>query len=172
MAIIAKGVLSSRIREIGKTKDAMRNDIQEVLVSVAYQAFMGNPNHANELLDEVKDTVVISGITRWLEIHAPLRVKKGLFVINKAALKKAHVVDESTFAPLEAEMVKVKWWELGKAQKAESIFESASYISDAFKRMVAQLNKHGAPDLANEVASLEKLLYSTNSYKTAVGAKG
>ena len=36
MAIIAKAVLSSRIETVRKSKAALRADIQDVLVSVAY----------------------------------------------------------------------------------------------------------------------------------------
>ena len=64
MALIAKAVLSSRIETVRKSKAALRADIQEVLVSVAYQATQGNPNYANDLLDAVRDTINIHGITR------------------------------------------------------------------------------------------------------------
>ena len=76
MALIAKAVLSSRIETVRKPKAALRGDIQEVLVSVAYQAALGNPNYANDLLDAVRDTVNIKGVTRWLETFAPLVVRK------------------------------------------------------------------------------------------------
>ena len=87
MALIAKAVLSSRINVVKKSKDALRADIQEVLVSVAYQATQGNPNYANELLDAVRDTVNIKGVTMWLETFAPLVVRQDKFVINKGMAK-------------------------------------------------------------------------------------
>ena len=98
MALIAKGVLSSRIQNVRKTKEAFRDDVQEILVSCAYQAAMGNPNYANELLDAVRDTVHIKGLTLWMETYAPLVVRQDKFQINKGMAKTMHVTSEADFA--------------------------------------------------------------------------
>lgn len=168
MALIAKGVLSSRIAGARKSKEAFRSDVQDILPSIAYQAAMGNPNYANELLDAVRDTVHLRSLTMWLETYAPLVVRKDRFEINKGMAKTMHVTDEASFAEYEREMVKVAWWTMAPLQKAESIFEPATYTSEAFERIAKMLNKHGQPDLAKDVLELQKELFAKASYKAAV----
>ena len=165
MALIANAVLSSRIANIRRNKDALRLDVQEVLVSVAYQAARGNANPANELLEAVRDTVNIKGITLWLETFAPLIVRKDAFAINKGMAKTMHVTDEASFAQYEVEMRKVNWWDMAPPQKAKSIFEAGNYLDGAFDRMAKQLNNHGKPDLANRVAELLKELHASPEWK-------
>ena len=165
MALIAKAVLSSRIETVRKSKAALRADIQEVLVSVAYQAAMGNPNYANELLEAVRDTINIHGVTRWLETFAPLVVRKDKFEINKGMAKTMHVTCEDDFAEYEREMRKVNWWEMAPAQKAVSMFAADEYIENAFERMATKLNKEGDPDLAAALRALLPELYSTDAWK-------
>ena len=94
MALIAKAVLSARIANLRKAKEAMRADVQEVLVSVAYQACLGNANWANELLEAARDTINIKPLTMWLETFAPLVVRQDKFAINKGA-RKAMGVEKS-----------------------------------------------------------------------------
>lgn len=171
MALIAKGVLSSRIKSVGKTKEAFRDDIQEILVSCAFQAAMGNPNFANELLNEVRDTVHIKGLTLWLETFAPLVVRKEAFSINKGMAKTMHVTDEASFAPYEAEMRKVKWWEMAAPQRATSVFDPAEYSVAGLERMAKKLNDNGQPDLANVVLGFVKELSVSAPYKKVVEAQ-
>lgn len=165
MALIAKAVLSSRIEGVRKSKDALRADIQEVLVSVAYQAAMGNPNYANELLEAVRDTVNIKGVTMWLETFAPLVVRQDKFVINKGMAKTMHVTCEADFAEYEREMRKVNWWEMAPAQKAVSMFAADEYIESAFERMAKKLNAEGDPELAAALRGLLPELYSTEAWR-------
>ena len=165
MALIAKAVLSSRIETVRKSKAALRADIQEVLVSVAYQAAMGNPNYANELLDAVRDTINIHGVTRWLETFAPLVVRKDKFEINKGMAKTMHVTCEADFDEYEREMRKVNWWEMAPAQKAESLFAADEYVEHAIERMAKKLNAEGKPDLAAAIKGLLPELYSTEAWK-------
>lgn len=165
MAIIAKAVLSSRIAGLRKAKEALRADVQEILVSIAYQAARGNPNWANELMEAARDTISIKPLTRWLETFAPLVVSKGEFAINKGARKSMGVTDEGSFAEYEVEMRKVGWWEMAAPQKAASIFAAGMYIDGAFERMVKNLNKEGCPDLANTIKALLPELYSSEAWK-------
>ena len=165
MALIAKAVLSSRIATVKKSKDALRADIQEVLVSVAYQAALGNPNYANDLLEAVRDTINIHGVTRWLETFAPLVVRQDTFVINKGMAKTMHVTSEAEFAEYEREMRKVNWWEMAPAQKAVSMFAADEYIENAIERMAKKLNAEGKPDLAAAIKGLLPELYSTDAWK-------
>lgn len=167
MALIAQGVLSNRINELRKTKEAFRSEVQDVLVTVAYQAAMGNPNYANELLEAVRDTLHIKPLTMWLETFAPLVIRKDAFVINKGMAKTMAVTCEADFAQYESDMRKVNWWDMCAPQKASSIFDAGSYIESAFTRMAKELNKNGQPDLANEVAGLIKTLYGTEAWKAA-----
>lgn len=171
MALIAKGVLSVRIAGVRKAKEAFREEVQELLVSCAYQAAMGNPNYANELLDAVRDTVHIKGLTLWCETFAPLVVRQDKFQINKGMAKTMHVTNEADFAPYEAEMRKSKWWEMAAPQKAKSVFDAVDYTTDALDRIAVKLNKEGAPDLARLVADMARDLASKDAYKAAVAAK-
>ena len=171
MALIAKGVLSSRITAVKASKEAFREDVQEVLVSCAYQAALGNANYANELLDAVRDTIYIKGLTIWLETYAPLRVSQDKFIINKGMAKTMHVVDEESFAPYEAEMRKVRWWEMTAQQKARSVFDAVDYVGDALDRISAKLQKEGAPDLAHLVAEMARELATKEEFKAAVEHK-
>lgn len=165
MALIAKSVLSSRIAAVRKSKEAFRADVQEILVSVAYQACLGNANWANEILDAVRDTVNIKGVTMWLETYAPLIVSKGDFAINKGARKSMGVTNEASFAEYEAEMRKVGWWEMAAPQKATSIFAPDEYIEKAIERMAKKLNDEGQPDLAAAIQALMPELYSSAAWK-------
>jgi hypothetical protein len=166
MALIASGVLSSRIAGLRKSKEAFRSEVQEVLVSCAYQAARGNPNYANELLEAVRDTVNIKGVTLWLETFAPLVVRQDKFVINKGMAKTMAVSCDADFAEYEVECRKVNWWEMAPAQKATSMFEPDTYIEQAFERMAKNLNKEGCPDLAAALRGLLPNLYSTEAWQT------
>jgi hypothetical protein len=171
MPLIAKGVLSSRIANVKKSKEAFRTDVQEVLISCAFQAAMGNPNYANELLEAVRDTVHIKGLTLWLETYAPLVVRQDKFVINKGMAKTMHVTCEADFSEYEKEMSKVNWWEMAAPQKATSVFDAVDYTTEGLQRMADKLHKNGAPDLANEVKALLTILATKEAYKAAVAAK-
>lgn len=168
MALIAKGVLSARIASVKKAKDAFREDIQEILVSCAYQAAMGNPNYANELLEVVRDTVHIKGLTLWCETFAPLVVRHDKFQINKGMAKTMHVTDEESFRPYEAEMRKSKWWEMVPPQKAKSVFDGIEYLGSAMERVAKKLNDEGQPDLAKLVQQMAAELATKEAYKAAV----
>ena len=165
MAIIAKAALSARIASIRKAKEAFREDVQEVLVSVAYQACLGNANWANELLESVRDTINIKPLTMWLETFAPLVVRNDAFAINKGMAKTMHVQCEADFAEYEVEMRKVGWWEMAAPQTATSIFAPDEYIEKAIGRMVKNLNKEGCPDLANAIKALLPELYSSDAWR-------
>ena len=165
MAIIAKAVLSARIAGLRKAKEALRADVQEILVGVAYQACLGNANWANELLEAARDTINIKPLTMWLETFAPLVVRQDKFAINKGARKAMGVENELDFAEYEVEMRKANWWEMTPPQKATSIFAPDEYIDGAFERMVKNLNKEGCPDLANAVKALLPELYSSDAWR-------
>ena len=165
MALIAKAVLSARIANLRKAKEAMRADVQEVLVSVAYQACLGNANWANELLEAARDTINIKPLTMWLETFAPLVVRQDKFAINKGAAKSMHVTDEASFAEYEVDMRKANWWEMTPPQKATSIFAADEYIDGAFERMAKTLNKEGQPDLANAIKALLPELYAGEAWR-------
>ena len=133
MALIAKGVLSSRIANYVESQRVSREDLQEVLVSIAYQAALGNPNWANELLTKVQAvrSVHLKPLTMWLETYAPLVIRKEQFEINKGMAKTMHVTDEASFAEYEKETRKVNWWEMVAPQKAKSIFDPVEYSVEA-----------------------------------------
>ena len=165
MAIIKASALKTAIANVRKNKEAFRAEVQEVIVAVAYQACLGNANWANEILDAVRDTANIKGITMWLETYAPLIVSKGEFAINKGARKSMGVTDEASFAEYEVEMRKVGWWEMVAPQKATSIFAPDEYIEKAIERMAKKLNDEGQPDLAAAIQALMPELYSSEAWK-------
>ncbi len=171
MALIAKGVLSQRIQNVRKAKEAFRDDVQDVLVSCAYQATRGNTNYANELLEAVRDTVHIKPLTMWLETFAPLVVRQDKFVLNKGMAKTMHVTDEASFAEYEKEMRKSKWWEMVPPQKAKSMFDAVDYCNDALERMAKKLNDNGQPDLAAVMRGFINELTTSGAYKMAVEVK-
>ena len=171
MALIAKGVLSQRIAGIKTSKEVFREEVQEILISCAYQACLGNTNWANELLEAVRDTVYIKGLTLWMENYAPLRVSQDKFIVNKGMAKTMHVIDEASFTPYEAEMRKVKWWTMAAQQKAKSVFDAVDYVGNALDRISAKLQKEGAPDLARLVAEMAREIASKEAYKAAVERK-
>lgn len=165
MSIIKASALKTAIANVRKNKEAFRAEVQEVLVAVAYQACLGNANWANEILDAVRDTANIKGITMWLETYAPLIVSKGEFAINKGARKSMGVTDEAGFTEYEVEMRKVGWWEMAAPQKATSIFAPDEYIEKAIERMAKKLNDEGQPDLAAAIQALMPELYSSGAWK-------
>lgn len=165
MAIIKASALKTAIANVRKNKEAFRAEVQEVLVAVAYQACLGNANWANEILDAVRDTANIKGITMWLETFAPLIVSKGAFVINKGARKSMGVTDEAGFAEYEAEMRKANWWEMTPPQKATSIFVPDEYIEKAIERVAKKLNDEGQPGLAAAIQALMPELYASDAWR-------
>lgn len=170
MALIAKGVLSSRIANYIESQRVSREDLQEVLVSIAYQAALGNPNWANELLAKVQAirSVHLKPLTMWLETYAPLIIRKEQFEINKGMAKTMHVTDEASFAEYEREMRKVKWWEMVAPQKPKSIFDAAEYSVEALERAAKKLDDNGQPDLANVMRGFIKELATNEVYKAVV----
>lgn len=165
MTVLNESALKKAIANVKKTKEKFRADVQEVLVAVAYQACLGNPNWANELIDALRDTVNLKPATMWLETFAPLMIRKDRFEINKGAAKSMNVKGEADFAEYEAEMRKTNWWEMVAPAKATSIFAPDKYIDGAFERMVKNLNKEGCPDLAKAIEALLPELYSSDAWK-------
>ena len=165
MTVINESALKKAIANVKKTKEKFRADVQEVLVAVAYQAAMGNPNWANELIDAVRDTANIKGITMWLETFAPLVIRKDRFEINKGAAKSMNVKGESDFAEYEVEMRKSNWWEMVAPTKATSMFAPDEYIENSLARVAKNLNKEGCPDLAKAIKALLPELYASDAWK-------
>ena len=167
--IMTEQKLAIAIKNVGRRLSAFRDSVQEVLVSCAYQAMMGNPNFANDLLAAIvegeRSAAHIEGITRWAETYAPLIYRHGKFLINKVALKKISVADEEAFAPYELEMRRHRWWEMAEKQRPPSIFDPLTFVPSGFEKIAKKLNSEGFPELSAEVAALGKLLYSTNVWK-------
>ena len=172
MTIMTETKLTAAIKTVGRSLATWRESVQEILVSVAYQAMRGNSNHANNLLgalmDGGKSAAHIQGITRWLETFAPLIVREGLFKINKGALKNISVASEEDFAKqYEPAMREVSWWLMGEKQRPESIFDAGTFVPNRLAAVAKKLNSEGYPELGAEVSALLKMLYSTNAWKKA-----
>ena len=165
MTVINESALKKAIANVKKAKEKFRADVQEVLVAVAYQAAMGNPNWANELIDALRDTVNLKPATMWLETFAPLVIRKDRFEINKGAAKSMNVKGESDFAEYEVEMRKSNWWEMVAPTKATSMFAPDEYIENSLARVAKNLNKEGCPDLAKAIEALLPELYASDAWK-------
>lgn len=165
MTVINESALKKAIANVKKAKEKFRADVQEVLVAVAYQAAMGNPNWANELVDALRDTVNLKPATMWLETFAPLVIRKDRFEINKGAAKSMNVKGESDFAEYEVEMRKSNWWEMVAPTKATSMFAPDEYIENSLARVAKNLNKQGCPDLAKAIEALLPELYASDAWK-------
>lgn len=165
MTVINESALKKAIDNVKKAKEKFRADVQEVLVAVAYQAAMGNPNWANELIDALRDTVNLKPATMWLETFAPLVIRKDRFEINKGAAKSMNVKSESDFAEYEVEMRKSNWWEMVAPTKATSMFAPDEYIENSLARVAKNLNKEGCPDLAKAIKALLPELYASDAWK-------
>lgn len=165
--------LASAIESIGKSLATWRDEVQEVLVSCAYQACRGNDYHANKLLSVISDgknsAVNISGVTRWLETYAPLVIKNGVFVINKGARKSMSVESEADFAQFETEMRNISWWLIGKSQAAESIYDVSEATISGIERIAKKQESEGFSALAAETRALLKALRATNAWKECAG---
>ena len=165
MTVINESALKKAIANVKKAKEKFRADVQEVLVAVAYQAAMGNPNWANELIDALRDTVNLKPATMWLETFAPLVIRKDRFEINKGAAKSMNVKGESDFAEYEVEMRKSNWWEMVAPTKATPMFAPDEYIENSLARVAKNLNKEGCPDLAKAIEALLPELYASDAWK-------
>ena len=175
MAIMTETKLTAAIKSVGSSLAKWRESVQEVLVSVAYQAMRGNPNYANNLLgalmDGGKSAAHIQGITRWLETFAPLIVREGLFKINKVALKSISVTNEDDFAKqYEPSMREVSWWLTAEKQRPESIFDAGTFVPNRIAGITKKLSTEGYPELGAEITAMLKMLYSTSAWKKATAA--
>lgn len=173
MAIMTENKLASAIESIGKSLATWRDEVQEVLISCAYQASRGNDYHANKLLSVISDgknsAVNVSGVTRWLETYAPLCIKGGVFVINKGARKSMNVESEADFAQFETEMRKISWWLIGKSQAAESIYDVSEATINGIERIAKKQESEGFSALAAETRALLKALRSTKAWQECAG---
>lgn len=172
MAIMTETKLASAIKAVGTSLAKWREEVQEVLISVAYQAMRGNPNYANNLLgalmDGGKSAAHIEGITRWLETFAPLLVRDGAFKINKGALKSISVANEEDFAKqYEPSMREVSWWLMAEKQRPESIFDAGTFVPNRMAGIAKKLNAEGYPELSVEITAMLKMLYATKAWKKA-----
>ncbi len=172
MSIMTEKELNTAIAKIGTGLAEWRNNVQDALVSCAYHAAKGNANPANALLSAVRDgktsAVNISGITRWCETYAPLVVREERFIINKGMAKSMAVTDEKSFELFEVKARAVSWWLMGKAQKAESIYDVAVDVSNRMESIAKKANEEGFPEIAAEIRAQLGLLKLTTAWKEAV----
>lgn len=173
MTIMTENKLASAIESIGKSLATWRDEVQEVLISCAYQAARGNDYHANKLLSVISDgknsAVNVSGVTRWLETYAPLVIKNGVFVINKGMRKSMNVESESDFVQFEVEMRKISWWLIGKSQAAESIYDVSEATINGIERIAKKQESEGFSALAAETRALLKVLRTTKAWQECAG---
>ena len=164
MAILTSSKLDKAINDISKHSKAFRNMLQEVLISCAYYAFKeGSTTEFNRAIDAAGNGVHVKAITRWIELVSGIgRVYKGSIVLNKAVRDAAGVMDEATFAPYEAKMREVNWWDTAGEQKQESVFDESRYLNTVVKTLTAK----GFAGLAAAVKQAE-LQYMTEQSRLA-----
>lgn len=155
MGIMAQKQFSTELAKVRKNTAALRDSVQELLVTGAYYCLKdGDPGNLNRVLEAAQSlgALHVEGITRWVELAAGCaRLHKGAFVLNKKVRDEAGIIDEATFAPHEAEMRKVAWYEIAGKQTPPSVFETGDYL----KRVIAKLTKEGYADLADEIKQTE-----------------
>lgn len=152
MAVLNKVQFKNAIKSITKTREGLQSAIQEALISATYYAMKDrNAEAFNQICDAAGNAVYIKGITLWAETYAPVMIKDGSFVLNKSAAKEHDVLNEEDFAPIEAEIRQgVAWYDMAPKQKAQSMFEPASYLATVAKK----LEREGFPELATEAKRL------------------
>jgi len=146
MAIKTKGELTHLIDTIYANTAELTNIVQEALITASYYAFKdGDVGSLNRILLATQGAIRIRGITMWVEMFAPARIKDEQFVLNKKLRNEAAVYNEADFAPFEREMRKVLWTKVAPKEKAVSVWDLDAYFYDS---VVKTLEKHGKHDVA------------------------
>jgi hypothetical protein len=163
MAILTSiSALTAQIGVVGKSKDKLRDQIQDLLVSCAYHAAKdGQVGPYNMLLDAVRDTARVRGITMWIETYGFGHVQKDRIVVSKTARKEANVTDLASFAEFAKSMEEgAKWYEIAPKEQISSIFDPVRYGMS----VKGKFEKEGLADLGLEV---EKLVVSFMAKRNA-----
>lgn len=152
MAVMSNQKLASQIKSIKGNSAKLAEQIHEVLISCAYQAYAhGQTTPFNNLLEAVRNTTRLKGITMWAEVHGCVRIQNDKFVLNKKVRQEAGVENEADFEAFEVEMRKApKWFEMLPKQKADSIFDLDQYATS----VETKLSKEGYIGLAEAVKNL------------------
>lgn len=163
MSVMSSINLSAQIRSIGTNSKAVREQIQEVLISCAYYAAKdGNINPFNQLLAAVGTATRIKGLTAWAELYGFVQVSKEKFILNKSARKEANVTDEASFAEFESVMrSSPMWFDIVPAEKPTSIFDASHYLSG----VIAKLEKEGIADIVPYITDAIESYNKTQALK-------
>jgi hypothetical protein len=164
MSIMTSVKLAAQIKSIGSNTTKLREQVQEALVSCAYYAAKdGDVGPFNRLLDATNGAVRLKGITMWGELIAQVvRIKDEKFILNKKVRNEMNVTDEASFAPFEAEMRKVAWWEVAGKEKIQSVFDPVTYLGSVTEK----LKKEGFADMAAAIADLTEAAKKNDALKT------
>lgn len=166
MAILTSEQFNRGLGKIARHSAIFNNMVQEMLISAAFYAFtQGSTTEFNRLISACGNGVHVKGITMWIELIAGIgRVHNGEIVLNKKVRDMSGVVDYATFAPFEAEMRKVAWYEVAGEQKKESVFDEGAYM----KRVIQKLTKEGYAGLAEAIqqAELQYLAHQAMAVQT------
>lgn len=153
MGVMSSTQLSISIKKIGASARSFREDVQEALVSGAYYALKdGDVGPLNRILEAVGDGTRAKGITAWVELASgAARIAKGAFVINKKIRNESGVTCPEDFAPFEAEMRKLRWWEIVGKEKITSVFDEGRYMNTVYSK----LESNGFGSLAAHLKTAE-----------------
>ena len=152
MSIMSMQKLNAQIKSIKGNSSKLADQIQEALISCAYHAVKdGQTTPFNNLLDAVRNTSRLKGITMWAELYGFVRVQNEKFIVNKSARSEADVTNEDDFAPFEAEMrAGVKWYDIAGKETVKSVFDLDNYANN----VESKLTKEGYIGLADAVKKL------------------
>jgi hypothetical protein len=166
MTIMTTVKLSAQIRSIKSNSKKVREQIQEALISCAYYAAKdGNTNPFNQLLSAVGSATRIKGLTLWAETYGFVLVKNEQFALNKSARTKHPVLNEQDFEQYEKAMREAPmWFDMVPAEKAVSVFDVSSYLSN----VIAKLEKENCDGL---VPFLERAISEFNAVEALKALK-
>ena len=136
MALMTTKQLAGQIKSIKSNTKKVREQIQEALISCAYQASRGNLNYFNAILEAVGTATRIKGLTLWAETYGFVVVKNEKFVLNKSAVKEANVTSEEDFVEFEKVMrASPMWFDMVPKESVQSIFDAGHYLSGVLTKL-------------------------------------
>lgn len=163
MAVMTSKKLASQIKSIKSNSKKVREQIQEALISCAYQASRGNLNYFNDLLDAVGTATRIKGLTLWAETYGFVRVQNEKFVLNKSAVKEAHIESEADFVEFENIMrASPAWFDMVSKEVVRSAFDAGNYLASVLAKLEKENCVEVVPFLVKAIDDYNKKVAHDN----------
>lgn len=139
------------------TRREADDSLQALMIDASYHALCGNSDPLNFLLEDarVNNAVRIAGITLWVELNLPVRIKDEKFKMNKGWTA-SEVKSEEEFGTVWFKKLTdaPKFYEVVRKERVESVWSADTYLN----RVIDTLTKNGRPDLAKEVLAVKGLI--------------